>query len=285
MSRARLAAVGVFAIAVAGGTALDVRAPRYSPQSGSVLAADLHIHPYPGDGSLPIWELRHEAERRGLDVIAITGHNNRFGLDVGRLRPADAGGPIVIPGQEVTTQAFHLVALGITNLIDWRLTAREAIAAIHAQGGIAIAAHPVDASWRDHDVEALRILDGAEVAHQGRRQFSLSRDEFQEFFNRVRVVNAGIAPIGSSDFHMVAPLGMCRTYLLVRERSIAGVLDAIRDGRTVAEDGRGVFFGSADHVAAVEQFLSHTTIPSVTVAERFAALLAMLALAGLVLLR
>lgn len=237
MNRAWLAGAAAFAIAVAAGTILDVRAPRYAPQSSTVLSADFHVHPYPGDGSLPVWELQHEAARRGIDVIGITGHNNEFGLELGRLHPPDPSGPIVIRGQEVTTQSFHMVALGITELIDWRLNARDTIAAIHAQGGVAIAAHPVEVSWRDHDVEALRMLDGAEVAHQSRRRVSLSRDEFLEFFHRVQAVNPRVAPIGSTDFHMVAPLGLCRTYLLVRERSAAGVLEAIRDGRTVGVDG------------------------------------------------
>jgi hypothetical protein len=285
VSGARLAALAVFALSVIGGTVLDKRASSVAARSHSVLTADLHIHPYPGDGSLPVWELQHEAVRRGLDVIAITGHNNSFGLELGGLNPPDPDGPIVIPGQEVTTQRFHIVALGITRMIDWRLNARDAIAAIHEQGGVAIAAHPVDASWRDHDAEALRMLDGAEVAHQSRRQVSLSRDEFQEFFNRAQSVNPDIAPIGSSDFHMVAPLGMCRTYLLVRERSAAAVLESIRNGRTVAQDGRGVLFGSHEDVAAIERFLSSTTAPTVSTGERLVAFLALLALAGLVMLR
>jgi hypothetical protein len=285
VNRAWLAAAAAFAIAVAAGTILDVRAPRYAPQSSTVLSADFHVHPYPGDGSLPVWELQHEAARRGIDVIGITGHNNEFGLELGRLHPPDPSGPIVIRGQEVTTQAFHMVALGITELIDWRLNARDAIAAIHAQGGVAIAAHPVEVSWRDHDEEALRMLDGAEVAHQSRRRVSLSRDEFLEFFHRVQAVNPRVAPIGSTDFHMVAPLGLCRTYLLVRERSAGGVLEAIRDGRTVGVDGRGVLFGTPEHVALVEQFLSTASRPAVSGSERLAAFVAMLALAALVVLR
>jgi len=285
VNRAWLAGAAAFAIAVAAGTILDVRAPRYAPQSSTVLSADFHVHPYPGDGSLPVWELQHEAARRGIDVIGITGHNNEFGLELGRLHPPDPSGPIVIRGQEVTTQSFHMVALGITELIDWRLNARDTIAAIHAQGGVAIAAHPVEVSWRDHDVEALRMLDGAEVAHQSRRRVSLSRDEFLEFFHRVQAVNPRVAPIGSTDFHMVAPLGLCRTYLLVRERSAAGVLEAIRDGRTVAVDGRGDMFGTPEHVAFVEQFLSTASRSAVGSPERLAAFVAMLALAALVVLR
>ena len=43
--------------------------------------------------------------------------------------------------------------------------------------------------------------------------------------------------IGSSDWHGNYPLGMCRTYLFVRNVSAAGVLEAIRSRRTVAFDG------------------------------------------------
>jgi hypothetical protein len=64
------------------------------------------------------------------------------------------------------------------------------------------------------------------------------------FFDRARRVNAGIAAIGSSDFHAFPPeLGRCRTYLFVRARTKAGVLDAIRSGRTLAVDGDGGLTG------------------------------------------
>jgi predicted metal-dependent phosphoesterase TrpH len=274
----------LFLAAAAVGTILDAGARAERPASSTILAADLHIHPYPGDGSLPVWELRHEADRRQLDVIAITAHNNTFGLRLGQLRPARLDGPIVIAGQEVTTQKFHMVALGISEMIDWRLSARDAIAAIHAQGGVAIASHPSPRSWRDDDVEALKELDGAEVAHQSVRPFSVSREQFQAFFDRVQSVNPGVAAIGSSDFHMTAPLGVCRTYLLVHERSAAGVLNAIREGRTVARDARGLLYGPAEYVAEVERHLNsgEGALGGVSGAEKLAAFVALLALAVLV---
>ena len=40
-----------------------------------VLSADLHVHSFPGDGALPPWALASEARRRGLDIIALTNHN------------------------------------------------------------------------------------------------------------------------------------------------------------------------------------------------------------------
>jgi predicted metal-dependent phosphoesterase TrpH len=285
VTRASILALVVFLAAVAAGTMMDSREPSRAA-STSILAGDLHVHPYPGDGSLPLWELTREARRRGLDVIAVTGHNNRFGLEVGRLSRAPSPDQlIVIPGQEITTAAFHMIAMGTDRLIDWRLSARQAIAAIHAQGGVAIAAHPGAESWRDRDVEALAALDGAEVAHQSLTRYSRSREQFREFFERAQLVNQGIAPIGSSDFHMAAPLGLCRTYLLVNERSAAGVLAAIREGRTVARDARGKLFGAPDHVSAVERFLASTPVATVGRPARMIAFVALLSLAALCVLR
>lgn len=277
MSRTARVALVLFAGLAAAGTWLDRQAPP-AERPPHIMEADLHVHPFPGDGVLTVGALRREASRRGLDVIAITAHNNRFGLDAD-VAASEAADVIVLPGQEITTPGFHMIAVGVTRLIDWRLDAAGAIAAIHAQGGVAIAAHPVRASWRDGDAAALARLDGAEVAHPGRRS-GTAGDEYLQFFHRARALNPVIAPIGSSDFHSAAPLGLCRTYLLVGERSAAGVLEAIRLGRTVASGSRGELFGAAAHVAEVEAYLAERgAAPAVTRGERLLGLLALAALA------
>jgi hypothetical protein len=276
-----IAAAAIFGGAVITGTLLD---PAAAPAqlSASVLAADLHVHPYPGDGSLPVWELQREAARRGLDVIAVTGHNNRLGIEIGRLVPLEPDGPIVRPGQEITAPGFHMIAVGIERLIDWRLSAHDAIEAIHGQGGVAIAAHPLPISWRENDAEALKALDGAEVAHPSTLAYSQGQVGFETFFVRVQSINPRVAPIGSTDFHMVAPLGLCRTYLLTDNRSAAGALDAIRRGRTVARNPNGRLFGAAEHVAVVERHLSSTApVPAVPLLDRLIALAALCSLGAL----
>ena len=287
MSRVKLVAAIAFAAAVAIGTRIDSTRPVPPVRHPGIMVADLHVHPYPGDGALPVSELQREARRRGLDLIAVTAHNNRLGLKLGAVMPLDPDGPIIVSGQEITTPTFHMVAVGIDRGIDWRLSARDAIAAIHAQGGVAIAAHPVRRSWRDNDPSALSALDGAEVAHpSNRRTYSAGRDEFLQFFDRVRSVNPGVAPIGSSDFHMTAPLGLCRTYLLVNERSAAGALDAIRQGRTVAADPHGRLFGAPEHIAMVEAFRAATgPVPAVPGLDRLVALAALIALGAAALPR
>src|SRR5262249_2738724 len=70
-----------------------------------VVAADLHVHAYPGDGVLPAWELSREARRRQLDAIALTNHNQMW---PSRLAAAVGIAPdvLLIPGEEVTTPGY-----------------------------------------------------------------------------------------------------------------------------------------------------------------------------------
>lgn len=257
---ARSIAGVTFALAVLAGTLID-RPSSAPPAAPTVLAGDFHVHAAPGDGVLPVWEVQREAARRALDVIAITNHNQdvaaRMALALGFVEPY----PIVIPSQELTTAGFHMTAIGVSEMIDWRLPAADAIAAIHAQGGVAIAAHPLEKSWLDVSPDALRMLDGSEVSHPmilGRAQWGA---ELLTFFGEARAVNPDLAPIGSSDFHGATPLGLCRTYLIVEEVSRAGVLDAIRRGRTVASGPGDRLVGDDAHVQAVRAHLRPPQAP------------------------
>jgi hypothetical protein len=220
----------------------------------TVLTADLHVHAFPGDGVLPPWELRREARRRGVDVIAVTNHNHRIAarLPVGSDRGQTGVTPLVIPGQEITSPLFHMVAVGVRRVIDWRLPLRETIDAVHAQGGVAIAAHPVRDSWRPQDDDAIRTLDGTEAVHALGETYSRGRFELREFFRRARDRKPELAPIGSSDFHGSAPIGRCLTYIFVDEVSEAGVLSAIGRGHTVASDNRGTLIGDPALVKLVQ---------------------------------
>lgn len=251
-----LVPAAIILLAAAGSTRDTHRAPAPARAGGYyVLAADFHVHAFPGDGALPSWELAREASRRGLHAIVISNHNQTFAAKLGEILPGwifPVGLPLVIPSQEVTTPNFHLVAAGITQTIDWRTSELEIVRDIHAQGGVVIAAHPVGRFWRGSD-EMIAQLDGAEVAHPLTEVLPGGREELDAFFARARALKPSIAPIGSSDFHMVAPVGACRTYVFAEEVTVKGVLDAIRAGRTVARDQDGVLYGSAEFRRLIEQ--------------------------------
>jgi predicted metal-dependent phosphoesterase TrpH len=245
MTSKRLIALGVFATILVAGSATDL--PRVtSAPSATVLTADFHVHAAPGDGFLPVWEIQREAERRGLDVVAITNHNHDLATRLARLTGLVQPYPIVIDSQELTTPGFHMAAVGVSRMIDWRLSAIQAIDAIHAAGGIAIAAHPGDGSWQVKDENALRAIDGIEVAHPGMFIDAGAEREYRALFDRARTVNPSVAAIGSSDFHVGAVVAACRTYVFVQETSREAVLNAIRDGRTVATCPGGRVTGPED---------------------------------------
>lgn len=243
----RSLAIVVVAAAIAVGTSIG--RVHYQPpiKSGEyvILAGDFHVHAAPGDGSLTPWALRDEAARQGLDVIAVTNHNQFLAANLVRSLAADADQPIVLQGEEVTNPDYHLIAVGIEHVIPSNLSVPDAVAAIHAAGGVAIAAHPTSA-FPGYDDAALAVVDGTEVAHPERRD--IYRRQYIEIFARARQLHPQVAPIGSSDVHNALALGRCRTFVFAHERSAQGVLEAIRAGRTVAVDERGRLFGDASLV-------------------------------------
>jgi PHP-associated len=251
----------IAALLVLAGLALTMNAAapavraRETKAGYQVLAADFHVHSFPGDGLLPPWDLAVEARRRRLDAIALTNHNAMYSWHVAQwLAPivGRSGGALVIPGEELTSIGFHLAVVGISRPIPWRQSAAAVAAQAHAQGGIAIAAHAGRHSWRFLSDADLRALDGVEVAHPMMHVWSESRRVLLAFYDRATAIHPSIAAIGSTDFHHVAPVGLARTYLLAKAATPAAILDAIRAGRTVACDGLGQAYGPPDLVEMVK---------------------------------
>ncbi|HEX2443614.1 MAG TPA: CehA/McbA family metallohydrolase [Vicinamibacterales bacterium] len=218
-----------------------------------IFAADFHVHGFFGDGALPPWEIRREAARRGLDVVAITNHNQTFAARLGAWLGRRFDGPLVLVAEELTTPGFHIAAVGIRYPIAWRLPARGAIDAIHEQGGIAIAAHPNASYPRLFDRSALERLDGVEV--EWPEPEDRGGREMHDFYELARKARPHISPVGSSDFHFASPVGSARTYVFATALTEAAILDALRSGRTVAHDAHGNTIGDPRLVALVERHI------------------------------
>jgi hypothetical protein len=192
----------------------------------------------------------------------------------------------VIVGQEITNPDYHLIAVGVERVVNADQPAAAAIDDIHAQGGVAIAAHPGRRFRGYDDDRTVAQLDGTEIAHSAMHTDRQLEEDLAAFFERARRLNPAIAPIGSSDFHASIGLGRCRTLLLVRERTVAGVLAAIRQAKTVAVDANGRFHGDAALVRLVKQ--SETSWPSDrrhTAWRRLSTVLAWLGALGIVMFR
>jgi predicted metal-dependent phosphoesterase TrpH len=281
MSVARILAVCGLAAGVALGTLTDTTPSREPITVGGyqVLSGDFHVHAFVGDGGIPPWMLQRHAARVGLDVIAITNHNQTLAGRLGRWVAQRSAGPLVLVGQEITGRDFHLIGVGINRPISWDQPARGAIADVHAQGGVAIAAHPMH-GFAGYDPPALADLDGVEVAYRDALSSTVAL-QYEEFYRRTLTRNPEVAAIGSSDFHTSGPMGLCRTYLLVRERSEAGVIEAIRDGRTVGRCESGRLRGRPELVRLLAPHRDALAPPDETLTQTLALLLVWISLVAL----
>jgi hypothetical protein len=233
MALARVSAALLIAGAIAGSLAGAGVPERTTARHGEflVLAGDFHIHGFPGDGALPAWALRDEARRRGLDVIALTNHNQRLAGRIGRWLSNDAATPLVLRAEEITAAHYHMAAVAIEHPIPGTLGAAEAIATVHAQGGVAIAAHPGKMFWGGFDAAARAALDGAEVAHPMVIGDPKAGAELIEFWRSTRELNPQLAPIGSTDYHFRQAMGFAgRTFSRASIRRRVSSKRSARDG-------------------------------------------------------
>lgn len=217
-----------------------------------VLGADFHIHAAFGDGGLPPWDIRREAARQGLDVIALANHNQVYSPWIYRRLFGTTTLPLLLMGEEVTAPKHHILAVGVSSVVPWSASAAATIRDIHARGGVAIAAHPGGDTGKGYDEEALAMLDAVERTHPGMHRTDKNESEYADFYRRARRLNPRVSAVGDSDFHFTGRIGLCQTYLLAREVSEAGVLDALRAGRTVAYDLYGKPYGEPGLIEIVE---------------------------------
>jgi len=282
MSGPRRLALVVLVAGVGLGTMTDTM-PQRAPvrvDGYDVLAGDFHVHAFVGDGGIAPWMLQRQAARVGLDVIAITNHNQTLAGRLGRWSAQRSSGPMILTGEEITGRDFHLIAVGIEHPVNWDQPAAAAIADVQAQGGVAIAAHPMHGFAEGYDDAALAALDGLEAAHPDRFAATLA-PQFEEFYQRTLARNPEVAAIGSSDFHTTGPLGLCRSYLLVRERSQAAVVEAIRDGRTVGRCGEERMRGRPELVRLLEPHRDALAPPQESIAQRLSLLVVWVSLVAL----
>jgi len=250
MTRSRLLAIGLLTVALVAGTRADrpVDPPVITLGGYRVLQADFHVHTSAinGGGVSPIG-LILEARRRGLDVIATIGHNQMLDARIGVWADRFLDGPIVVPGQEVLHPHHHLLALGVHDAIDPHAPLAEQIAHVHRQGGVAIAAHPRKPFASEDPAGIIQTLDGADICHPSIFNDRDAQADYERF-----AASGSFAAIGSSDFHVFGRVGLCRTFVFVREATVAGVLDAVRGHRTVVYGLNGKAYGDPQLMALAE---------------------------------
>src|SRR5262245_43958804 len=120
--------------------------------------ADLHIHTiHSYDGTASVSAVLRQAKKIGLDVIAITDHDEIAG-SLKALELAPSYGLEVIPGIEITTAEGDLLAFNITQKIERGQALIETVLQVHEAGGFCIAPHPMAGGLGMKSLNAYSIL-------------------------------------------------------------------------------------------------------------------------------
>ncbi len=208
--------------------------------------ADLQVHTDASDGMDGPLVLLDAAQRRGLDLIAITDHDQVEGALRARELAAQRQHQVgVIVGSEVTSRQGHILALWIEQPIPSFRSAAATIEAIWHQGGVAIIAHPAAVVPFALGVGAIdRLLGDLALELSGRDAPLLALETANPIpsalWRRRRVVEAnerwGLIATGGSDAHFHEQVGAAAT--LFRGRSEEDLRAALRNGETSVELGR-----------------------------------------------
>jgi predicted metal-dependent phosphoesterase TrpH len=194
------------------------------------------MHTTASDGWPGPHQLVDHARQAGLDLIAVTDHDTIEGA----LRAADyaasRGSKLhVVIGEEVSSRNGHIVGLFLEHRVQPGMSGAATIAAIHEQGGLAIAVHPF---WRTqrrsgggpvHGVGWLAAeldFDGIEVEN--------ATPGFYMFNQWARRLNLGLgrAEVGGSDAHILDAVG--RAFTEFPGKTPKALRTAIEKGTTSA---------------------------------------------------
>ena len=219
---------------------------------------NIHIHSRFSDGSGTVPQIIRAARAARLDFIVLTDHRT---LAARRYRGRHRG-LLVLVGEELGESSGHYLGLGIREASP-ATRPREMIAAVAAQGGVGIIAHPDDRlfPWPDWNVEGYDGLSLWNFTSQWRWSLRGWRWLVYPFFPALAITappaatrtrwdaaNRGregrlIAAIGASDAHAFGwrPLGLPLVILpyrlLFRAINTHVLLDRPLSGRPDEDEG------------------------------------------------
>ena len=219
---------------------------------GTPFLADFHVHSTFSDGKVPLTEVIDFYGQQGFGAIAVTDHIAESETLIGKIaqhldqvvradnfhtylkpvqeegeRAWDQYGMVVIPGFELSKNSVsnhrsaHILGLGVSEYLPADGDALELIRGIHAQGGLAIAAHPVHT--RKWEKQTYHLWDRREelAPHFDAWEVASGPHVFDE------VAATRLPKLASSDLHVKKQIRAWKTVLHC-ERKPEAILQAVR---------------------------------------------------------
>ena len=198
--------------------------------------ADLHIHTkYSYDGIASVPAVLARAKHMGLEVIAITDHDEIHG-SLQALELAPSYGVEVIPGIEISTADGDLLAFNILEKIPPGLPLIDTILQVQELGGFCVAPHPMSVGLGMRSLSAysiLRALRNADVARTliGIETYNATTfDKMSNHYAELLSQHLDVAKLGNSDAHVTRAIGLGATEF--EGHTATHLLDAIRKRNT-----------------------------------------------------
>ena len=233
--------------------------------------ADMHLHSLYSDGTSRIVDILDHVERHTtLDVVAITDHERIDGaLRAREIHRAGAYSFDLVVGEEITTRSGHLLGLFLEERVRPLRSLADTLIAIHAQGGVAIAAHPLSpltlSIGRRGLTDVLRdprpdvYLDAVEVLNPSGA--GRTRTAAVQRMNRDLLRLPGV---GNSDAHVLSVIGSAFTWF--PGRSADDYRAALHDNAVEAAGAYWSAWRNIDvyrrQLAAKARHLRHTLVPT-----------------------
>lgn len=194
------------------------------------LSFDLHVHSEASpDGWMTTEEIAAAARAQGLDGVAVCDHDHVY------QGPTECSGILLLPGVELSTQYGHLLGLFVRQPIR-ETDFFKAAEAIHAQGGLAVMAHPfARTSDPERLIPLVSWLDGMEVWNGRANRRNPRANDLAAAF----VKEYSLLPSAGGDAHVAQEVGNGVLTLEVRERSLEAVYQALRQGRGTVSGRQG----------------------------------------------
>ena len=177
--------------------------------------ADTHVHcDYSGFNRLGILKFPEsvispetqvdDARRRGINVLAITDHNETAGGFIAQKYAKKFDDIEVIVGDEVMTNQGEVIGLWLTETPKKFMSPEETVDVIHEQGGLAIAPHPFSVHVDGMQEKIFELpIEGFETINGGHP------DKYSNWFaDRIMKAHPGKwAALSGSDAHSLYTAG------------------------------------------------------------------------------
>ncbi len=191
-----------------------------------MLKCDLHVHTdYSRDGESSVEEIIRMAEKRGLDVIAITDHDTVEGANYAQTIET---GILIIPGIEISTKSGHLIALGISEAVPPGLDFFESVRRAREIGAFLILPHPYHQFRHGVGIKLKNAIDAVDAVESFNSRYILGSANKKA---EKKARRFGKPCVAGSDAHNARFIGYGVT-VVDSEKDMNSIFEAISGGRS-----------------------------------------------------